>query len=426
MSSASSLPPLSRLYREHFADVWIAVRRLGVPDASLEDAVHDVFMVVHRRREDFEGRSTIRTWLLGIARRIAFRYRRTAARTERRHRALQTVVPVELDPETQVARREGLAALHRFLESLDRRQRDAFVLGELECLNRRELGEALGVSPNTAYSRLRAARARFSETFNPPHSHHVLAMGRRSTPPPRQSRQRVWLALSSGLGGTTGTTAGATATATVAWYAKSITVAAGLAAVMIGGVVAAADTRSEPPREVQGVSASERPSPKVAAQPELESETKPEPIVESTPPVAMPPVVEVQSTTTEKRRSAASRSRQIPTSAPRAAEPSLAPEAVEAEVVLLRKARSALARSQPALALEPLEEHRRRFPNGMLAEERDASLIRVHCATGRGARARRDAQRFASAFPGSAYLDALADTCVRDVIKSPRAGDPGE
>ena len=85
MPPIAPLPPLSRLYRESFDDVWAALRRLGVPAASLEDAVHDVVVVAHRRREDFEGRSGARTWLLGIARRIAFRYRRTEARTLRRH-----------------------------------------------------------------------------------------------------------------------------------------------------------------------------------------------------------------------------------------------------------------------------------------------------------------------------------------------------
>jgi DNA-directed RNA polymerase specialized sigma24 family protein len=35
------------------------VHRLGVADSQLEDAVQDVFIVVHRRLPDFEGRSSM-------------------------------------------------------------------------------------------------------------------------------------------------------------------------------------------------------------------------------------------------------------------------------------------------------------------------------------------------------------------------------
>lgn len=95
------------------------------------------------------------------------------------------------------------------------------MLGELQRLGRRELGIALGVSPNTAYSRLRAARVRFSETFahGPPSPSTVLAVGRGTEAPPSEARQRVWLALGSGLGGGMPTTGLA---ATAAWSTKTV------------------------------------------------------------------------------------------------------------------------------------------------------------------------------------------------------------
>ena len=37
-----------------------------MPDAQLDDAVQEVFLVVHRRLAEFEGRSSIRTWVFGI------------------------------------------------------------------------------------------------------------------------------------------------------------------------------------------------------------------------------------------------------------------------------------------------------------------------------------------------------------------------
>ena len=58
---------VAELYDRHAAMVFRSLRALGVHEANLDDAVQDVFLVVHRRLADFEGRSAITTWLYGIA-----------------------------------------------------------------------------------------------------------------------------------------------------------------------------------------------------------------------------------------------------------------------------------------------------------------------------------------------------------------------
>jgi RNA polymerase sigma-70 factor (ECF subfamily) len=248
----SALPPLTQLYREHFDAVWATLRRLGVPPGSLEDAVHDVFMVVHRQRERFEGRSTVRTWLLGIARRIAHRYRRAHARTQRRHQALATVIPPTSHPDDDIARQEGWHALQGFLDELDEDKRAAFVLGELERLSRQELGDALGVSPNTAWSRLRAARARFKVRFSEPGLGRALAAGRHAEPAPAESRERVWLVVAGSLR----ELAGPAAAAGSAWSAKGVLVTLGLAAAGLGAVTGVARATYGSERAVASVGAS--------------------------------------------------------------------------------------------------------------------------------------------------------------------------
>src|SRR3954465_1058519 len=57
----------SAFYDEHFDFVWRSLRRLGVPEALLDDAAQEVFLVAFRREKEFEGRSSVRTWLFGIA-----------------------------------------------------------------------------------------------------------------------------------------------------------------------------------------------------------------------------------------------------------------------------------------------------------------------------------------------------------------------
>ena len=59
------------VYDEHFRFVWRSLRRLGVRESDVPDAVQDVFLVVHRRLAEFEGRSKVTTWLFGICFRVA-------------------------------------------------------------------------------------------------------------------------------------------------------------------------------------------------------------------------------------------------------------------------------------------------------------------------------------------------------------------
>ena len=56
------LPSFDEVYEAHFAFVWRVLRTFGVPDTALEDAAQDVFVVVHRRLFEFEGRAVSETY----------------------------------------------------------------------------------------------------------------------------------------------------------------------------------------------------------------------------------------------------------------------------------------------------------------------------------------------------------------------------
>lgn len=153
---------LETIYAEHFEMVWRAVRRFGVPDRSLDDAVQDVFLVVHRRLDDFEGRSSLRTWLYGIARRVAHDHRRRASRKERDGELPESVADASPSPRETAEVAEAVAVLHEILAQLSDDQRDVFVLAELEQMTAPQIAEALDANVNTVYSRLRLARAAFN------------------------------------------------------------------------------------------------------------------------------------------------------------------------------------------------------------------------------------------------------------------------
>jgi RNA polymerase sigma-70 factor, ECF subfamily len=154
-------PALRELYEQHFGFVWRSLRALGVEPAVLDDAVQEVFLVVHRRGRDFEGRSAVRTWLFGIAYRVAANFRRSARRrpTDPLSEELTADHP---DPEQSAARAEAARFVEEFLSGLDDHLRAAFTACVLEGMSGREAAEALGVNVNTLSSRVRIARERFA------------------------------------------------------------------------------------------------------------------------------------------------------------------------------------------------------------------------------------------------------------------------
>lgn len=161
--SAGTEERFLRLYREHAAFVWRTLRRLGVREASLDDAMQDVFLVAHRKLDDFDGASP-RAWLAAIARRVAADTRRRTQQHPVCDRDSQHDLALarEAFERSKDERGRQLAAklVHRLMECLDDDRREVFVLAELEGMSMPEVAEALEVKLNTAYSRLRAARLR--------------------------------------------------------------------------------------------------------------------------------------------------------------------------------------------------------------------------------------------------------------------------
>ena len=160
-------------YREHFRFVWRIVRRLGIDGALIDDVIQDVFLVVHRRLEGFEGRSTAKTWLYGIVRRVVADHRRTRRRKPGHEMPVgsmeddpDTIASREQTPQAYVEQTERVQLLHRLLDELDDQKREVFILSELEGLTMAEIGEALDVNANTIASRLRVARREFEAALD--------------------------------------------------------------------------------------------------------------------------------------------------------------------------------------------------------------------------------------------------------------------
>lgn len=146
------------LFRDFAPFVWRTLRRLGVADRDVDDMVQEVFVVIHRKLPEFEGRSSHRTWVYGICVRTASDYRNLA---RMKHETMPVELPEQIatsDAHEDLARHQARAILDRVLDELDDEKRAVFVLYEIEELGMSEVAEAVGCPVQTAYSRLHAAR----------------------------------------------------------------------------------------------------------------------------------------------------------------------------------------------------------------------------------------------------------------------------
>src|SRR5262249_50676999 len=156
------------VYDEHFRFVWRSLRRLGVPESDVADAVQDVFLVVHRRLGEFEGRSKVTTWLYGICYRVA-RDRRRLAHVRRRaddDGQLDDRADDRADVAAAAERRQGLQLLEAILDEMPIDQRAVFTLFELDSLWGESIAELREIPLGTVSSRLRIAREQFRRSLS--------------------------------------------------------------------------------------------------------------------------------------------------------------------------------------------------------------------------------------------------------------------
>jgi RNA polymerase sigma-70 factor (ECF subfamily) len=158
------------LYDTQVDFVWRNLRRLGVQESDVEDRTQEVFVVAHRRFDEFEERGHgPRAWLFQIVLRVAS----GARRHRRRHPedpdggdALGRAA-VQAPQTDAVLRREALSRLDAALETIEVRRRAVLVLHEIEEMTAPEIARVLSIPLNTVYSRLRVARAELEAALGP-------------------------------------------------------------------------------------------------------------------------------------------------------------------------------------------------------------------------------------------------------------------
>ncbi len=139
--------------------------QLGASRAEAEDATQDALLEVYRCLGSFEGRSRLKTWILGVARNVCRRRRRSRHRREsvelaqgREEAPLVELPDSSIDLLRDLERQEQERALCLAIERLSGEQRSTLLLRDVEGLSYEEIARVLGVPVGTVRSRLHNAR----------------------------------------------------------------------------------------------------------------------------------------------------------------------------------------------------------------------------------------------------------------------------
>jgi RNA polymerase sigma-70 factor (ECF subfamily) len=163
--AATTTVAFRALFEEHVHYVWGTLRLFGVRPADLEDLSHEVFLTVHRLLPRFDTSRPVRPWLFSIAHHAALGYRRRV----HHHREVFDDDHDAADDapaaDELMVRKEAMSLVHQALAHLEVERRAVLMLIDMDGCSAPEAADALSIPLNTVYSRLRRARAEFSEAL---------------------------------------------------------------------------------------------------------------------------------------------------------------------------------------------------------------------------------------------------------------------
>lgn len=155
-----------QLVARHAAAIMRLTRAVTGQAASAEDALQQTFLSVYQNASTFRAESSVRTWMLTIARHAAYRIR---AKSDREDLVEEPLMELgrdagwgSVDPETIALAAERKDSLRRALSALAVQDQEALILRDIEGLHAKEAAALLGIGERALKSRLHRARLRLA------------------------------------------------------------------------------------------------------------------------------------------------------------------------------------------------------------------------------------------------------------------------
>ena len=157
------LGALGELYDRYQAGLRSFLGRATRDSHDVDDLLHATFLAAAKTAERYDGRSSCRPWLVGIAAQLLRRRRQTLSRLVAVLASLKDTQPSASDPSPSLQARTDV---DRALARLSQPKRLTILMAEVEGLTCAEIAEALAVPIGTVWTRLHAARRELRQALD--------------------------------------------------------------------------------------------------------------------------------------------------------------------------------------------------------------------------------------------------------------------
>jgi RNA polymerase sigma-70 factor (ECF subfamily) len=161
--TAGSRPAMQVLYARHQSRIYRFILRMIGNEAAAEDLTSEVFLSVWQQAGRFEARSTVATWLLGIARYKALSELRRRPELSFDETAALETADADENPEVALQSKHRAESLRACLMRLSRDHREIIDLVYYHAKSVEEVVQIVGIPAGTVKTRMFHARRRLSE-----------------------------------------------------------------------------------------------------------------------------------------------------------------------------------------------------------------------------------------------------------------------
>lgn len=163
------------LLERHHADAYQWARVCCGGGQQAADVLQTAYVRILSGAAKFAGRSSFKTWLLGVIRWVAHEERRKMLRFEQRFTDLDAAAHVQDEqplPDASLIQDEHAARVLSLLDALPDRQREVLHLVFYQELTIQEAADALGITVGTARQHYERGKAALRRQMTPPSAHN--------------------------------------------------------------------------------------------------------------------------------------------------------------------------------------------------------------------------------------------------------------
>ncbi len=147
----------AELFRAFGAAVYAYARRLLGETADAEEVLSETFLRVCQKREQYDGRGSLRAWVFSIAHRLCIDVVRDKAKLAKPVSLPEQLMATDPPPTVSIEKQERQTIIAGAIERLSAEQKEVIMLKIYGGLTFREISETLGIPLNTALGRMHQA-----------------------------------------------------------------------------------------------------------------------------------------------------------------------------------------------------------------------------------------------------------------------------